>query len=44
MTTDSETKADFIARARAVLAADPDARLAHNVKLTGGPDAANKGD
>lgn len=32
VTHDAETKADFVARVRVILGADPDARLAHNVK------------
>lgn len=35
VTHDAETKADFIARVRAVLAADPDERLAHNASAQG---------
>lgn len=35
VTHDVETKADFIARVRAVLAADPDARVTPNVEVTG---------
>ena len=31
VTHDGETKADFVARVRAILGADPDERLTHNV-------------
>lgn len=33
VTHDGETKADFVARVRAILGADPDARLAHNAGI-----------
>ncbi len=37
VTHDGETKADFVARVRAILGADPDARLTHNAELRGRP-------
>ena len=39
VTHDGETKADFVARVRAILGADPDERLPHNAKLPGGREA-----